>query len=335
MVRRTVLTLLATALLVAPMVGPASAFHTGALPSARAHGGLYQGLHPAALDELFDLALSVPEVRQLLGGGTVLVWVRAGPDGVLVTLQDLRLVDVRDQGSPGDATFLLQMSRDTFLSISNAHAAGDEGAVLRHLVSTGALHVSTTDLAKSAALKAVLSGLGGGLQARPFAGGSVRLFGQQTTATSWRDGLYQAQSGGSTYVLNRWGSPIGALSRGHVPLSSPPTQVPVFFGRPPGVLAQNPGLIYDTVTQNPNVLGPHNVFRINPGLVGPNQILANNPGLLGPADIGLLNPNLHGPREFAYVMGIGAHSNTAQTLLDRGLVNDPTLDVADRWGNRP
>lgn len=108
----------------------------------------------------------------------------------------------------------------------------------------------------------------------------------------------------------------------------------VFFSQPPGILARQPNLVYDTVTSSPNAIGPHNVFKLNPGLVGPSDVLRLNPGLIGPTDIALLNPNLHGPGQFAYLLGIGAHSNAAQYLQERGLADAGPLDNRNRWGNR-
>ena len=115
--------------------------------------------------------------------------------------------------------------------------------------------------------------------------------------------------------------------------SQPPPGI--YFTRAPGSLAQNPGLIYDTVSGNNNLVGPWNIFQKNPGLIGPNQILAMNPGLVGPADMAIINPNLHGPAEFAYAMGIGAHSYSANKLLSQHQV--PSLltnfmGSCNRWG---
>lgn len=150
--------------------------------------------------------------------------------------------------------------------------------------------------------------------------------------------LYSAKAGTDSWVLNKLGVPIGSLGQRQDFYTDMPKTVPVFFNKPPGILAQSPGLIYDTVTSSPNAIGPQNIFKINPGLIGPNDILRLNPGLIGPADIALINPNLHGPAEFAYALGIGAHSNTAQHLLDKKLIpNDLLLNKLgdkNRWGNK-
>lgn len=276
-------------------------------------------------------AISIPEVQQLLGSGEKTIRFRVSETEAFVKVDSGSITDA-GMLSPKAPDFTISMSRDTMLSILNVE---DKAAVFKQFLDRRMISVSTSDVAKQAALKAALSS--GLLKSEPFGEGSkIYIGGKEGVAKKLVGSLesYRVKIGEDDFVVNSIGAPIGSLSRRHDFFSSPPQEAKIFFGKPPGVLAQNPGLIYDTVTGSPNAIGPHNIFKINPGLIGPNDILRLNPGLLGPADIGILNPNLHGPREFAYVMGIGAHSNTAKVLRERGLVNDNALDINNRWGNR-
>jgi hypothetical protein len=222
--------------------------------------------------------------------------------------------------------FTVTTNRGAVLSILNAP---EPLVSAKRLYDAGVIRVSASDPLKDAALKIAMSTL----SEKQFRIGSQSRFGDlNATPESYHGSAFRVTIRGDSYILDKYGSVIGALSRGHDRLSQPPGGVGIFFNQPPGVLAQNPGLVYDTVSRSPSALvGPRDILRVNPGLIGPNDILRLNPGLIGPADIGLLNPNLHGPREFAYVMGIGAHSNTARYLQSQGMVNDPTTGRANRW----
>lgn len=225
----------------------------------------------------------------------------------------------------------ISMSRDAFLSLLNSE---DTAETFKRLVANGNIDIKAKDIIKQAEIKAAIAS--GAIKGGPFGDGSdITINGAKTTVKKFYE-LYKANVGPDNWVVNKLGIRIGALGPRQDFYEEVPKTVPVFFNKPPGVLAQNPGLIYDTVTKNNNVMGPHNVFKINPGLKGPNDILAANPNLIGPADMALINPNLHGPAEFAYVFGIGAHSKTAQHLLDKGLIPDyllSKLGKKNRWGN--
>jgi len=262
------------------------------------------------LDEYISLTnevLGVSEVQKILGSEPQVILYRIKFEQetteAYVHIKGTTVLDA-SFSAPGDPDFIISLSRDAALSILNSH---DRINTIMALLSEGVITINAANPARQAAINLAMAT--GVIKPAPV-------------------------THPAGFVTNRFGAPIGAESRNHERFVQPLSNLPVFFNMPPGVLAQSPGLVYDTVTQCPNVLGPHNVFEINPGLVGPNQILAQNPGLLGPADIGLLNPGLAGPREFAYVMGIGAHSNTAEFLQGRGLVNDPTIGSTNRWGNR-
>lgn len=276
-----------------------------------------------------DLIASSPEVRQILGGGDWVVEFRVltgkGVDRGYAIGRGGEMTDFTERSSRNPDLSVV-MSRDAWLSLLNSP---DRPATFKRLLNANAVEISSASLSKKAAIKAALSS--GLLKAEPLHAGSQFAIGGSSGTAKDFFGVFRVKVGDDDYVVNGVGAPIGFLGRAFDRFASPPPKVPVFFKKPPGVLAQNPGLIYDTVTNNPNVMGPHNVFKINPGLKGPNDILRLNPGLIGPADIAMLNPNLHGPKEFAYLMGIGAHSNTARHLQQRGLVNDPTLGMVNRW----
>ncbi len=233
----------------------------------------------------------------------------------------------------GDPDITVSMSRDAFLSLSNSE---DRVETFKRLVASGNVDIKAKSPIKQAQIKAAIAS--GALKGEPFGEGSeITIKGAKATVKKFYN-LYSAKAGPDSWVLNKLGVPIGSLSAKQDFYTSVPKTVPVYFNKPPGILAQSPGLIYDTVTSSPNAIGPQNIFKINPGLIGPNDILRLNPGLVGPADIALLNPNLHGPAEFAYVLGIGAHSNTAQYLLDKKLIPNNLLlnklGDTNRWGNK-
>jgi len=227
--------------------------------------------------------------------------------------------------------FTVSMSRDAFLSLLNSD---DKIETFKRLVANRNIDITAQDMVKQAEIKAAIAS--GTIKGGSFGDGSeISVKGVNSNVRNFYD-LYRAKAGANDWVVNQLGAPIGALSPKHDLYTVVPKTVPVFFNKLPGVLAQNPGLIYDTVTSNPNVIGPQNIFKKNPGLIGPNDILRANPGLIGPADIALINPNLHGAAEFAYLLGIGAHSTTAQHLLNKNLIPNDFLNnfgKTNRWGN--
>lgn len=226
----------------------------------------------------------------------------------------------------------ISMSRDAFLSLLNSE---DTAETFKRLVANGNIDIKAKNPLKQAEIKAAIAS--GVIKGGPFGDGSdITINGVKTTVKKFYN-LYKAKVGSDNWVVNKLGVRFGALSvRQDFYTEEIPKTVPVFFNKPPGLLAQNPGLVYDTITNNRNIMSLQNVFQINPGLKGPNDILAANPNLIGPADMALINPNLHGPAEFAYLLGIGAHSNTAQYLLDKGLIPMDLLSKlgkTNRWGN--
>ena len=284
--------------------------------------------------KLAEASLTSVNLQEITGQDSIIVKLvvedkeyYARVEGSTVTLGDASL---------GEPDFTLLMSPAAFLAVSNAE---QKEKVIKLVLSRKVLKIRARDPLKQALIDAALaSDL---VQAEPVQDGTlVRINGQDAILRKMEryNNIYRAQVGQDNYVVNQLGAPIGALSRNHDRFANPPANVPVYFNRPPGILAQSPGLVYDTVTQNTNLLTPRTVFQRNPGLIGPNQILANNPGLLGPADIAMLNPGLRGPAEFAYMMGIGAHSNSARHVMNQGLVPgrmQNRLGATNRWGQSP
>ncbi|MFA6035914.1 MAG: hypothetical protein WC759_03075 [Candidatus Micrarchaeia archaeon] len=267
-----------------------------------------------------------------LGSGTSTILFIVGTDNTYVTVTDGKVTGTSKAGSALAPDFTIQMSQDAFLSLVNAY---DKESTLKRMLAAGAISISSSNAAKQAAIRTALSS--GALNAPAFGPGStVSLNGQNGIAAAWPgfSNIFTSQLGNDKAVLNNFGSPVGWLSNVPPALTTPPAGTNIYFNKPPGIWAQQPGLIYDTVSKSPNAVGPWNIFKINPGLIGPDKILQLNPGLIGPADMALLNPGLSGPAQFAYLMGIGAHSNTANTLQGKGLTNSPFTGMANRWGQQ-
>jgi hypothetical protein len=290
---------------------------------------------PEEFKEMAEAIVASPEMKDFLGEGPTIIKLMAGQKTHYVKIENGQITEDSSEVPLGNPDFTILVSRAAFLSLANA---SDKAEGLKRILAQKLIKIMAQDLFKQGLIEAAMaSDL---IKATPFGDGSqVNLGGVNVTVKSMErfQNVFRGRIENDDYVFNKFGSPIGALSRNHARFSNPPSRVPVFFNQPPGILAQNPGLIYDNVTQNTNLLTPRTVFQLNPGLVGPNQILANNPGLLGPADIGLLNPGLRGPAEFAYMMGIGAHSNTAQHMLNNNFVTNRLqnrLGTTNRWGQR-
>ncbi|HLD81484.1 MAG TPA: hypothetical protein VJA40_05780 [archaeon] len=273
------------------------------------------------------------ELRQVLGSGRILISAKVGGETALIAVEGSKVVETTASDSTRTPDFTVQASRSAFLSIVNS---ADAAKTVKLLLFKGNIVVTASDPAKQAAIKAVLSS--GVISEDQLSEGSkIVINGREGSLKAFAGTLLRARIGSDDIVVNKFGGLVGALSPRHDFYSKPPARIPVFFNKPPGVLAHVPRTLYDNVTDNPNVVGPHNIFKVNPGLIGPNDILRLNPGLIGPADMALLNPNLRGPAEFAYFMGIGAHSNTAQHLLGKNLLPvdiSNRLGNTNRWGNR-
>jgi hypothetical protein len=272
-----------------------------------------------------------PILKDFLGNGVSVILFQAGTDKVYITVEGGKVTGTSKTFS-GEPDFTIQMSAEAFYSLANAQ---DQSSVLKRMISAGAISINAKDKGKQASIRTAL--LSGTLNAPPFGAGSVAYInGQAGTAADFPNfkNIFTAPIGSDNVVLNSFGSPIGWLSRAPSALTTPPAGTNIYFNSPPGIWAQQPGLIYDTVSKSPNAMGPWNVFKINPGLVGGDKILQQNPGLIGPADMALINPGLAGPAQFAYLMGIGAHSNTAKTLQSQGLTNSPFTGLTNRWGQQ-
>ncbi len=268
-------------------------------------------------------------LQQLFGTSDKIVLLNLADSRVYIKLNYKQILQASTD-SLGSPDLTITFSRDAILAIQNSP---DQAATLQRLLLGGFIGFSSSNPITQAELKAALkSGL---IKTTLFGEGSkITIDGVNGVIEKYQD-LFKVKIKNNYYVLNNFGGVIGALPSKIQLYSNPPKGLNLYFNKPPGILAQNPGLIYDTVTKNPNVMGPHNVFQKNPGLIGPDQILKHNPGLIGPADIALLNPGLAGPAEFAYLMGIGAHSYSAQHLVNSHMVSNsmmPNLGNHNRWG---
>ncbi len=277
-------------------------------------------------------ALSNPQLHQLLGDGQSVILFNVGGQQTYVVVSGTNIISSSPASPGGTPDFTISASRDSVLSIINSP---DKPATLKCLLSKKYVTLSASNFAKQAAIQAALSsGLAG---ACGFGEGSSFSFEGKTGTLTGYHGVFIGTLPGDNFahVFNPHGGLIGFLPPHASRFSTPPPQTGLFFSHPPGVLAQNPGLIYDTCSRSNNCVGPQNIFQINPGLIGPNQILSHNPGLIGPADMAIINPNLHGPAEFAYAMGIGAYSNSAHALANRGLTGHNQFSSTNRWGHNP
>jgi hypothetical protein len=271
--------------------------------------------------------LSVPELKGFIGDSATIL-VRAGSDRAFFKIEGGKATYLATAN--GDADFTASGSMDAWLTLLNAV---DKTLTFKRLLAARAIVISARDGVKQAAINAGMSS--GALSVDAIKDGdSMRYDGEGRIRMENNRPILQV--GNDNFLLNRFGGIVGGLPKGYDRFSQPPAKLGLYFEKPPGVLAQFPGLIYDTVSNHPspNMMGPWNVFKINPGLIGPDQILKLNPGLIGPADMALLNPNLRGPAEFAHMMGIGAHSRSAQALQDRGMLGNFDLSNHNRWGQR-
>ncbi|VVB70504.1 Uncharacterised protein [uncultured archaeon] len=274
------------------------------------------------------------QLQQIFGTSDKVILLNIDKSQIYIKLNYKQVLEVYEGGCDNcvlpNPDLTITISRDAILSIQNSP---DQTATLQRLLVGGYVGFSSTNPIVQAELKAALkSGL---IKPTPFGEGSqVTIDGVTGTVEKYQD-LFKVKINKDYYVLNPFGGIIGALPKKINLYMNPPKGLNLYFNKPPGILAQSPGLIYDTVTKNPNVMGPQNVFKKNPGLIGPDQILKQNPGLIGPADIALLNPNLAGPAQFAYLLGIGAHSYSAQHLVNSHMVSNyvmPNLGNHNRWG---
>ena len=292
----------------------------------------YSHLTKADYQGFAESVIGTPEVQQILGPGSRIVELHSGNDKIYYTVTGGKVFSANS--NPGAPDFTIIVPPAAMLAIVNSD---DPGTTAKAYISSGVMVINSRNPLEQAVIKLVL--FTGAARTAAFAPGSkVSLGGISGILGSteyFNKSLLRAKIGNDDVVFNQYGAPVGFLPGRFDLFSKPPASFGVYFNRPPGILAQNPGLIYDTTTHNPNVMGPHNVFKINPGLIGPDKILQLNPGLIGPADIALLNPNLHGAAEFAYAMGIGAHSRTAQHLQQNNLIPDRfngQLGTSNRWG---
>ena len=276
--------------------------------------------------EALGPSLSIPEVRSFIGGTATLL-VKFGSENAYFKIEGSTVTYIPN--AYGTTDFTLAGSTDAWLTLLNAV---DKPLTFKRLLAARAIVISANDGIKQAAINAALAG--GALNVDPIKDGDVLRYDG--------DGMVRMVNnrpvlkvGNDQFLLNRFGGVVGGLPRNYDRFSAPPAFTGLYFAKPPGVLAQFPGLVYDTTSRSPNAVGPWNIFKINPGLIGPNDILRLNPGLIGPADMAILNPNLHGPAEFAHMMGIGAHSRSVQSLQDRGMISNRfDLSSRNRWGNR-
>ncbi len=293
------------------------------LQLAAAYPQLVVSVDAPRFAESLEPALAIPEVKSFVGEKATAL-VKIGSQNAYFKIEGGKVTYVPN--AYGTTDFTISGSKDAWLTLLNAV---DKQLTFKRLLAARAITISANDGLKQAAISAAISS--GALKADPIKDGDVlRYDGEGRVRMENNRPILQV--GNDNFLLNRFGGVVGGMPRGYQRFSNPPASTGLYFARPPGVLAQFPGLIYDTTTRNPNVMGPHNVFRINPGLIGPNDILRLNPGLIGPADMALLNPGLRGPAEFAYMMGIGAHSRSAQALQDRGMLGNFNLFDRNRWG---
>ncbi|MDE1798448.1 MAG: hypothetical protein KGH63_03515 [Candidatus Micrarchaeota archaeon] len=283
-------------------------------------------------EPLAQAALSNPQLHQLLGDQQRVILFNVAGQTAYVVVQGTNIVSSGATSPGGTPDFTVFASRDTVLSILNAP---DRAATLKCMLSKNYVVISASNFANQAAIRAAISsGVAGSCN---FGEGSTFTFEGRTGTVSGYHSVFAGTLPGDNFahVFNSNGGLIGFLPPHASLFSNPPSKTGLFFAHPPGILAQNPGLIYDTCSASPNCIGPQNIFQKNPGLIGPNQILAQNPGLIGPADMAIINNNLHGPAEFAYAMGIGAYSNSARALQSKGLSPFNQLSNTNRWGHNP
>jgi hypothetical protein len=311
-----------------------------------------------AYQSVAQAALSNPALQQLLGSGNNLILFNIGTDQIYVSVTGTAINSVGASNPGGSPSIIVTATRDAVLTLVNAV---DKAATLECLLSKGYISIYSPDFSKELEIKAALSSglISSTCPLEGGAGSTITIAGEKVTVTDYfglLKGVLPTES--SPYVFNTLGGIVGFLPPTGDKYSVPPVtfkppvivkgkltlQIPsaggvgnngLFFDHPPGVLAQNPGLIYDTCTQSNNCIGPQNIFQKEPGLIGPNQILKENPGLIGPADMALIDNNLYGPAEFAYAMGIGAYSNAAHALENKGQVKFNQLGNTNRWGHNP